>query len=42
MNEALEILQERGFIQQCTDVEGLSDMLNKGPISFYVGLDPTA
>ncbi|HOT59204.1 MAG TPA: tyrosine--tRNA ligase, partial [Spirochaetales bacterium] len=41
MNKALEILQRRGFIQQCTDFEGLSRAMNEGPITFYVGCDPT-
>ncbi|CEM63080.1 tyrosine--tRNA ligase [Treponema phagedenis] len=41
MNEALKVLQERGFFQQCTNLEGLSERMDKGPISFYVGIDPT-
>ncbi len=41
MNRALEILKERGFVQQCTDVEGLSNLMDKGPVTFYVGCDPT-
>lgn len=41
MNKALKILQERGFIQQCTDLQALSDRMDKGPISFYTGTDPT-
>lgn len=41
MNKALEILKERGFFQQCTDVEGLSRLMDSGPVSFYVGIDPT-
>ncbi|HKL87007.1 MAG TPA: tyrosine--tRNA ligase [Treponemataceae bacterium] len=41
MNKALEILKERGFFQQCTDVEGLSGLMDSGPVSFYVGIDPT-
>jgi len=41
MNNALEILQERGFIQQCTDIDGLSKLMDEGPITFYIGVDPT-
>ena len=41
MHKALEILQRRGFIQQCTDFEGLSKAMDEGPITFYVGCDPT-
>ncbi|QTQ14241.1 tyrosine--tRNA ligase [Treponema parvum] len=41
MNAALEILKERGFFSQCTDIDGLSAAMNKGPVTFYVGCDPT-
>jgi len=41
MNKALEILKERGFIQQCTDLEGLSKLMDEGPITLYEGCDPT-
>ncbi len=41
MNKALETLKERGFYQQCTDVEGLSKLMDAGPVTFYVGCDPT-
>ena len=41
MNSCLETLKERGFFQQCTDVEGLSVLMDKGPVTFYVGCDPT-
>ena len=41
MNKALEILKERGFINNCTDFEGLSDLMDQGPVTFYVGVDPT-
>ncbi len=42
MNKALENLKNRGFFQQCTDVEALSALMDKGPVTFYVGTDPTA
>ena len=41
MNKALEELKERGFFAQCTDEKGLSDLMDKGPVAFYVGCDPT-
>ncbi|MDH7484632.1 MAG: tyrosine--tRNA ligase, partial [Spirochaetales bacterium] len=41
MNRALEVLKERGFVQQCTDFEGLSRLMDEGPVTFYVGCDPT-
>jgi tyrosyl-tRNA synthetase len=41
MNSALSILEERGFIQQCSDVEGLSKNMDEGPVTFYIGVDPT-
>ncbi|MCX7026961.1 MAG: tyrosine--tRNA ligase [Spirochaetes bacterium] len=41
MNKALEILEERGFIQQCTDLEELSRLMDEGPITLYEGCDPT-
>lgn len=41
MNPALGTLQERGFLQQCTDLEGLSKAMDEGPITFYEGCDPT-
>lgn len=41
MNKALATLKERGFFQQCTDVDGLSSLMEKGPVTFYVGCDPT-
>lgn len=41
MNKAIETLQERGFFNQCTDLEGLSRKMDQGPVTFYVGCDPT-
>jgi tyrosyl-tRNA synthetase len=41
MNQALENLKDRGFFSQCTDTEGLSRLMDEGPVSFYVGCDPT-
>ncbi|MDR1910092.1 MAG: tyrosine--tRNA ligase, partial [Spirochaetaceae bacterium] len=41
MNEALENLKARGFFAQCTDAEGLSALMDREPVLFYVGCDPT-
>jgi tyrosyl-tRNA synthetase len=41
INPALLNLQTRGFFQQCTDAEGLSNLMDQGPVTFYVGCDPT-
>jgi len=41
MNKALAVLQDRGFIQQCTDIEGLSKAMDEGPVTLYEGCDPT-
>lgn len=41
MNPALARLQARGFIRQCTDLSALSARMDAGPLTFYVGVDPT-
>jgi tyrosyl-tRNA synthetase len=41
MNNALSNLRERGFIQQCTNIDALSAACDEGPVTFYVGADPT-
>jgi tyrosyl-tRNA synthetase len=41
MHPAIENLKQRGFFQQCTGVEGLSQLMAEGPVTFYVGCDPT-
>jgi tyrosyl-tRNA synthetase len=41
MNTALANLKERGFIQQCTGIDSLSKICDEGPVTFYVGADPT-
>jgi tyrosyl-tRNA synthetase len=40
-NEALKILAERGFLKQCSDLEGLEKRMEEGPVTLYVGTDPT-
>ncbi|MCI2128621.1 MAG: tyrosine--tRNA ligase, partial [Sphaerochaeta sp.] len=41
MNQALQTLQQRGFIKDCTDFDGLSDLMDHEKVTFYVGVDPT-
>lgn len=41
MNKGLQVLMDRGFVRQCTDLEGLSDLMDKQPVKFYLGVDPT-
>ena len=41
LNPALQVLQDRGFIKQCTDLEGLNRQMEEAPIAFYLGIDPT-
>jgi tyrosyl-tRNA synthetase len=38
----LKTMNERGFIAQCTDFEGLDAEMRNGPITAYVGFDATA
>ena len=41
MNSTLETLKTRGFFQQCTNVDGLSKLMDEEPVTFYIGCDPT-
>ena len=41
MNKALQTLIDRGFIKDCTNWDGLSDLMDKESVSFYCGTDPT-
>ncbi len=40
--EAYQELSRRGFIQQVTEPEPLQELLAQEPVTFYVGIDPTA
>lgn len=42
VNPVLEELTWRGFIAHSTDLDALSARLDAGPLSFYVGFDPSA
>jgi tyrosyl-tRNA synthetase len=41
-SDFLRILQERGFIHQCSDPEGLDALAVKGGLTAYIGFDCTA
>ena len=41
-SDFLRILQERGFIHQCTDLAGLDALARDGTVTAYVGYDATA
>ena len=40
-SDFLRVLQERGFIHQCSDNEGLDALALEGPVTAYVGYDCT-
>lgn len=40
-SDFLNVLQERGFIHQCSDPEGLDALCRQGPATAYVGYDCT-
>ena len=42
MTDILDDLQWRGLLQDCTGLEELRKDLSAGPLTFYVGFDPTA
>ena len=39
---ALEVLKQRGFMQQCSDEDNLSRLFDNSQITYYAGFDPTA
>ncbi|TVR34248.1 MAG: tyrosine--tRNA ligase [Nitriliruptor sp.] len=39
---ALDVLHDRGFVQDVTDADGLRELFATEPVSYYVGFDPTA
>lgn len=42
MQNAFDILKERGFIKQTTHEDEIREMLTKEKVTFYIGFDPTA
>lgn len=41
-SDAFEQLEKRGFVFQTTHLEETKKILKQGPITFYIGIDPTA
>ena len=39
---ALRELVARGFVEQCSDAAAIDEALAAGPVTFYIGYDPTA
>ena len=42
MKSGFEILKQRGFIEQFTDEALITEQFAKGPVTCYIGFDPTA
>ena len=42
MSDLLDDLEWRGLVADSTDCEALKAHLAQGPVTFYVGFDPTA
>jgi tyrosyl-tRNA synthetase len=40
--DVLDLLEARGFVADCSDRDGLGAALAEGPLTYYVGYDPTA
>jgi len=40
-SEFLKIMQERGFLHQCTNLTGLDELFLKEKVTAYCGIDPT-
>ncbi|GAA5078727.1 tyrosine--tRNA ligase [Roseibacterium beibuensis] len=41
-SDFLRIIKERGFLADCTDLQGLDEKLIEGPVTAYIGYDATA
>ena len=42
MSNVFDMLMERGFIEQATHEEEIRELLGREPVTFYIGIDPTA
>jgi tyrosyl-tRNA synthetase len=42
MKSAYDVLKERGFIEQVTDEALIRELFDAGPVTCYIGFDPTA
>ena len=41
MNKAMQVLFDRGFVKDCTDLDALSDLMDSQAVTFYLGVDPS-
>ena len=41
-SDFLRVMQERGFVHQCSDLHGLDDKARSGTLAGYIGFDATA
>lgn len=41
-SEFLNFIQERGYLYQCTNLEGLDELMSNSPVVAYIGFDCTA
>ncbi|TDL84335.1 tyrosine--tRNA ligase [Palleronia sediminis] len=41
-SDFLSVMTERGFVADCTDLQGLDEALMAGPVTAYIGYDATA
>lgn len=41
-NNVFDVLKERGFVKQCTDEDAVRKLFENGPVTAYIGYDPTA
>lgn len=42
MKSAYDVLKERGFVEQVTDESLIRELFDAGPVTCYIGFDPTA
>lgn len=42
MKHVLDVLEERGYVEQITHREELRELLGKEQVTFYIGFDATA
>ncbi|MEN6375010.1 MAG: tyrosine--tRNA ligase [Smithella sp.] len=42
MKSAYDVLKERGFVEQVTDEALIRELFDAGPVTCYIGFDPTA
>ena len=42
LSNVLDVLEERGYLEQATHPEELRELLEKESVTFYIGFDPTA